>query len=141
MRWPGRDRSRARALRVAAEVEDELTRAFGRDRVNATATGGATTIRRSPVGAEPLMLAVVNPRGDVSVLLDNFESVDDWRTVIATVASPRILDVHWADPGVHCFVLDGNGGPALFTELGEQAISDTDTESWLRSLEGWPADT
>lgn len=92
------------------------------------------------MGTEPLLLAVVKPHGAVSVLLDNFESDDEWRAVIATLASPRILDVHWTDPGVHCFVLDGKGGPALFTALEELAITDTDTESWLRSLDGWPAD-
>jgi len=53
------------------------------------------------------------------------------------LAAPRLVDVHRTDTAIHCFVLDGEGGAALFTEVGQQAITDTRTEQWLRSLDGW----
>ena len=43
------------------------------------------------MGSEPLLPAVVKPHGVVSVLLDNFESDDEWRGYWVTLASPRIL--------------------------------------------------
>jgi hypothetical protein len=83
-------------------------------------------------------LLVVNGRGDVSILLDNFDYDDDWRSVIDTLGSPRIADVHETETGVHSFILDGPGGTALFTAVDGRPITDADTEGWLRSLPGWP---
>lgn len=110
---------------------------FGRDRIVSLEAGPAITIRRVPAGVEPLLLLIVNGQADVSILLDNYEYDDDWHSALDTLAAPRLADVHQSEAGVHCFVLDGPGGCALFTQLDERSISDTDTERWLRSLPGW----
>jgi hypothetical protein len=134
----GEQKSSASAARVAVEAENHCAAAFGRDRIEITAVEGATTIRRKSIGTEPLLMLVVNGRGDVSILLDNFDYDDDWRSAIDTLGSPRIADVHETEAGVHCFILDGPGGTALFTAVDERPITDADTEGWLRSLPGWP---
>jgi len=120
------------------EVEARLTAAFGRQTIERVLVGTATTFRRAALGDEPLVLVIVNGRGDVSVLLDNFVHDDDWRAAVDTLQSPGVVDVHHGEAGIHCFVLNGPGGAVLFTADDEQdAISATETEAWLRGLDCW----
>jgi hypothetical protein len=140
VKWRQDKRSET-ATRVAADVEQRCVAAFGRALVKSLDVGTATTIRALGSGAEPLLLVVVNGRGDVSVSLDSYEYDGDWRAAVDTLGSPRLADVHRSEAGVHCFVLDGPGGSALFTEMDERAISDADTDRWLRSLPGWSPGT
>jgi hypothetical protein len=136
VKWRGRDKPE-RASQVAAEVERLCGQTFGNARVERRDAGAAAAISRKSSDGEPLLLVAVNGRGDVTLWLDNYESDDEWRGVIETLAAPRLTDAHEYEGGVHCFVIDGPGGTALFTESDERHIDGADTRSWLRALPGW----
>ena len=125
--------------RVAHEVEDVCVASFGRDRIQRTSTGDASTIRRLSIDAEPLLMVGVNGRGDVTVLLDNYESDGgDWSSAVQNLCAPRLVHVHHGEGWLCCFSLDGPGGwLTLYTEIKEPTITDAETERWLRPLPGW----
>jgi len=118
-------------------IEDTLVEAFGRDRIHVSTAEGSNSIHRQTLDGEPHLVVAVNDQGEVRVLLDDFEYDDEWQLAIQALVSPRLVDVHRGEGWVHCFVLDGPEGPALFTLRDDGDPSAAQTEAWLRSLDGW----
>lgn len=125
------------AARVADHAEARLVDAFGADSVERGDADGTTRLRRIPSGHEPLLLLVVDKEGRVTVRVDDYEHDGDWQAALDTLHSPQVMDVHGGDGWIHCFALDGPGGPVLFTNAGEPGLPATRTEEWLRGLDGW----
>jgi hypothetical protein len=122
---------------TVTRIEHALVQAFGRDRIETSTAEGSTNLRRRSLDGEPQLVVTVTAGREVSVLLDDFEFGDEWQLAIQALASPRLVDVHRGEGWVHCFVLDGPEGPALFTLRDDHDPSAAQTEGWLRSLDGW----